>query len=242
MANKDKIPDATMETLARTFFKEASSYGFRQADYVRFVNMMLDYAMTHEFVNHEDKEKPTPSMQEIIDRFRGTQSMSLPLIGARIKIRFYQDSDRKLFNRWIKDEAGQNFMLSRTTARSLPLKQLLTNESNIVGVITLKDDTPIGAVAYLGYDVQHLKAELRKLIGEPGMRGKGYAKEATELWIRYGITSLDLKKIYVNTFETNIRNVRLNEELGFRVEGILRNEVFLNGEYKDVLRMSLWRE
>jgi len=108
--------------------------------------------------------------------------------------------------------------------------------------VTLMDDTPIGAVAFLNYDVMQFKAELRKLIGEPNMRGKGLGKEATRLWIRYGTETLDLKKIYLNTLDTNIRNIRLNEEIGFRVEGILRNEVFVDGKYKDLLRMGLWRE
>ena len=47
------------------------------------------------------------------------------------------------------------------------------------------------------------------------------------------------KKVYLRTVETNIRNIKLNEELGFKVEGILRNEVILNNAYYDVLRMGL---
>ena len=39
------------------------------------------------------------------------------------------------------------------------------------------------------------------------MRGKGFAKEATKLWIQYGITKLDLKKIYLDRLDTNIRNI-----------------------------------
>ena len=86
----------------------------------------------------------------------------------------------------------------------------------------LPDGTPIGCVAFLDYDADQRKAELRKLVGDPAQRGKGYGKEASALWIRYGLTTLGLKKIYLNTLETNIHNVHLNEELGFRVEGILR--------------------
>jgi len=71
------------------------------------------------------------------------------------------------------------------------------------------------------------------------MRSKGFAKEATKLWIHYGITKLGLKKIYLNTLYTNIRNISLNEELGFKIEGILRNEVFFDERYHDVSRMGL---
>ncbi len=119
-------------------------------------------------------------------------------------------------------------------------EKLIEDDLNIIGVITLLDQTPIGIMAYLDFDsIQH-KAELRKLIGEPGMRGRGFGKEATKLWIQYGTQGLELKKIYLNTLNTNIRNIKLNEELGFKVEGILRNETLIDGKYHDVLRMGLW--
>jgi len=70
----------------------------------------------------------------------------------------------------------------------------------------------------------------------------GLAKEATKLWIEYRILALGLKKIYLNTLFTNVRNIRLNEDLGFQVEGILRNEIFFEGKHYDVLRMGLWRD
>jgi len=96
-------------------------------------------------------------------------------------------------------------------------------------------------MAFLNYDRKYKKAELRKLIGVPKLRGKGLGKEATKYWIQYGFTELGLNKIYLNTVDTNIRNIKLNEELGFKVEGILRNEILIDGNYHDVLRMGLCR-
>lgn len=72
------------------------------------------------------------------------------------------------------------------------------------------------------------------------MRGRGCAPEATRLWIRYGSRALGIKKIYRNTLRPNIRNIKINEQFSFEVEGILRNEVFFDGEYHDILRMGLW--
>ena len=129
--------------------------------------------------------------------------------------------------------------MSRSTARKTTLNNLINTVSNVFGVVTLPDNTPIGLVAFLDYDTLQRKTELRKLIGDPKMRGKGFAKEATKLWIQYGITKLGLKKIYLNTLDTNIRNIKLNEELGFEIEGILRNEVFFDDKSHDVLRMGL---
>ncbi len=232
------LPEPTIEALARSFVKEGASYGFKQIDYVRFVNILLDYAMGEESNKKLSAHLKYNNIQKYLDEL-----VTPPLIGEHIKVRLMnKKKDRDLFEKWLKDNTGKRFLLSRITAREMSINELLSADSNIIGIITLLDDTPIGSVAFLNYDVNHLKAELRKLIGNLNYRGKGYAKEATKLWIEYGFSSLDLKKIYLNTFDTNIHNIRLNEELGFRAEGILRNEVFVDGEYKDVLRMGLWRE
>ena len=164
----------------------------------------------------------------------------LPLCGKRLFIRKPSPlDDKNLFEKWVAEKDGRYFLLSRSTAQSLSIDQVLYDERNITGVITLQNGISIGAVAYLNFDANQHKAELRKIIGEPEYRGKGYAKEATILWLKYGIQVLGLRKIYLNTLNTNIRNIKLNEELGFKVEGILRNEVLIDGSYHDVLRMGL---
>jgi len=232
------VPDPTLEALARSFVKEGTSYGFKQIDYVKFVNVLLDNVM-----GEENKTKISSNLK--FDRIEQdlNELVSPPVVGKNIIVRLMdKKKDRKFFEQWLKDDAGKRFLLSRITAREMSIDELLNADNNIIGIITLKDETPIGSVAFLNYDVNHLKTELRKLIGNIKYRGKGYAKEATKLWIKYGFCNLDLKKIYLNTFDTNIRNIRLNEEVGFRVEGILHNEVFVDGEYKDVLRMGLWRK
>ena len=127
-------------------------------------------------------------------------------------------------------------------AKTISYEQLCNSDANLIGLIMFNDNHPIGLMAYLDVDYGQFKAELRKMIGEPEFRGRGLAKEASALWIDYGFSTLNLQKIYLNTLNTNIRNIRLNEELGFRVEGIMRNEVYFDNCFHDVLRMGLCRE
>ncbi|MGA1865820.1 MAG: GNAT family N-acetyltransferase [bacterium] len=230
---KKEIPQATIEMLARSFFRESYSYGFRQVDYLRFVNLLLDYAMKN--------KKKTKAPEESKNELKDPKAISLPLKGQRIIIRDLDASkDRINFEKWLEDEYGRYFLLSLTTAQAISFDDLIDKSYNIITIICLADYTPIGSVGFLNYDPIQKKAELRKLIGESKMRGMGLAREATQLWIQYGIKNLNLKKIYLNTLNTNIRNIKLNEELGFQVEGILRNEIFFDGKYHDLLRMGLW--
>lgn len=232
---RDTLPEATIEAIARSLFKEGQQYGFRQVDYLRLVSHLLDLSGRGEERDRQpDREMKSPHL---------TVPPRMPLDGKGIRIRaFDAATDRALLARWLEDEHGKYFLLSSVTAQTLDIDQILRSDQNILGVIILPDATPIGMMAFLDVDRWQQKAELRKLIGEPPYRGRGFARQATTLWIHYGLSGLGLKKIYLNTLQTDIRNIRLNEALGFRVEGILRKEYYIDGEHHDVLRMALLSE
>jgi len=230
------IPDTTIEALTRNFYKESIEYGFRYEDYLKFVNVLLEYAI--EFKNGNNDLKKNETITDDMD----LENFALPIETKNLIIRKCElDTDRAIINEWSKDNYGGYFLLSMTSAKHYTVDQILNDESNILAVIAEKDNLPIGLMAFLNYDRKYKKAELRKLIGVPKLRGKGLGKEATKYWIQYGFTELGLNKIYLNTVDTNIRNIKLNEELGFKVEGILRNEILIDGNYHDVLRMGLCR-
>lgn len=226
------IPEATIEAVARSLYRETNHYGFKQVDYLRFVNLLLDMSL-----------KTDENKLNLLSEIKyDNEILKIPLIGDRVDIRhFDKKNDIELLDKWVDDNKGRYFLLSRLSAKKLTIENLIENKQNFFGVITLKDKVPIGLLAYFNIDHFQHKAELRKLIGEPAYRGKGFAKEATKLWLQYGISTLKLKKIYLNTLDTNIRNIKLNEELGFKVEGILRNECYIDGKYHDILKMGFWR-
>jgi RimJ/RimL family protein N-acetyltransferase len=232
------MPDATLEVLARSLQKEGVQYGFSKLDFIRFVNVLLDIAIM-------DSGNPSSTTTSTGDD--GTCTTAPPMTGlpsasGRIQLRrFHFDFDADLMFRWLEDPHGRYFRLSCATARYKSCEELLECNSDQLAIVTLRDGTPIGAMAYLDYDPEQGRAELRKLIGEPAARGLGYAREATQLWIRYGFEVLKLRKIYLHTLDTALRNIRLNESLGFVVEGILRNEIVFEGVARDVLRMGLCR-
>ncbi len=227
-----KITDTTIEALSRNFFKEAATYGFRYEHYLKFVNVLLDLALSQNGIS-KMHEKQSEDTEEIIYK-------KFPIQGKDISIRKYDsDKDFKLVNKWLKDKFGKYFLHSLITSSKSTINDLLSYEHNMHGIIMDSTGNEIGLVSYLNIDSNVHKAELRKIIGDPSERGKGYGKKATQLWMNYGKNKLKLKKIFLYTVETNIRNIKLNEELGFKVEGILRNEVRIDNKYHDVLRMGI---
>lgn len=232
----NQIPIATIQAFARSIFREASKYGFGQLDIIRLVNELMDYCADQEgeAVRLTDKhELPT---------LLASEASHLPLTGKRLMIRpFAAESDIAILETWLSDKYGRYFVLSSTSAHSVSIEELVNGERNHLGVITTLEGKPIGALAYLDLDFDQKRAELRKLIGDAEYRGAGLAEEATRLWIAYGFNALCLEKIYVSTLQTHINNIKLNEKIGFRVEGLLRDEVLIEGTRHDVLRMGFCR-
>ncbi len=231
--DRGPLPSQTLEAVAKTMVRQAREYGFSREDFVRFVNLLLDLAF-------EDKEGYIPPA---VNRDGAEPGENPPddfsIEAKRVNIRRYRDEDYPLLEKWVSDPEGRLFLLTRTSSGAPDdLKTLLASPSSVFGIVNLEQE-PIGALAYLDLDPVQGKAELRKLIGEPQARGRGFAAEATRFWVEFGLTTLGLRKIYVHTLDTNLANIRLNERLGFRVEGLLREECYFDGEFHDLLRMSL---
>jgi RimJ/RimL family protein N-acetyltransferase len=230
---RKSIPEQTVQAFAKTICAEAERYGFSQIDLVRLINAMMDVSAA---ADAGDSAAPA----ELSSASAEMSVAGFPLKSKRLTIRPADpDDDKALLESWMADQYGRHFLLSSSTAQRMDLDRLLRNERNAVGMILNADDRPIGSVAFLDIDMLQKRAELRKLIGVPEARGMGIAEEATRLWIQYGGENLGLEKIYVSTLQTHLRNIQLNESIGFRVEGVLHREILIGGERHDVLRMGL---
>ena len=145
----NRIPVQTIEILARNSFRECLLYGFKLWDYVRFVNMLLRNSIENNW------DLPSFSENENDDKYIDVNlSFSLlSLNGKRIKIRVFEKTqDMDLFEKWLDDKNGRHFLMPCSTARKTTLNNLIKSISNIFGVVTLFDNTPIGSVAFLHHD------------------------------------------------------------------------------------------
>ena len=57
----------------------------------------------------------------------------------------------------------------------------------------------------------------------------------------YAFSVLNIHKLYLHVDRDNARAVRIYERCGFRPEGVLRDEFFVNGRYRDAVRMCLFQ-
>jgi UDP-4-amino-4,6-dideoxy-N-acetyl-beta-L-altrosamine N-acetyltransferase len=109
-------------------------------------------------------------------------------------------------------------------------------------ICTRRDGSAIGTMGLSNIDFANQSAELGNcLIGDSDARGKGYAKAATQLMLKYCFKRLNMNRVYLYVYANNQPAVRLYEQCGFTLEGTLRAAQFEDGRYQDVLLMSILR-
>lgn len=118
----------------------------------------------------------------------------------------------------------------------------LRDDTEMLFVLFDSEGKRFGMVGLGDIDHKNQKAEFgRFLIGDPQMRGRGYGKLALEKIIKFGFDELNLRKIYLRVFADNDAAVCLYEKVGFRREGLLKDDHFSAGRWRDVLLMAVFR-
>ena len=112
-------------------------------------------------------------------------------------------------------------------------------------IIEIPDESsiykPIGDCEFSNFDWRSRKAEVGISIGEKSYWGHGYGTDAMRVLVNYGFNMLNLNRISLKVFSFNKRAIRSYEKVGFTVEGTLREEIYKDGKYVDVLVMGLLR-
>lgn len=96
----------------------------------------------------------------------------------------------------------------------------------------------IGLCALANIDRQNRKAELGYFIGSKH-QGMGYGSEAIRLILGFGFKRLELNRVYARVLVGNDRSAALLDSLGFRNEGVARQDVFHLGRYLDDFTFSI---
>ena len=112
---------------------------------------------------------------------------------------------------------------------------------NVVQMIicSLGTDRPLGSVYIRDIDRQHNTAEYGIFIGENEARGKGIGTAAAGLMLRYCFEEEKLHRVYLRVFADNMQAVRSYEKAGFVREACLKDDVCIDGEYRDIILMAV---
>jgi RimJ/RimL family protein N-acetyltransferase len=108
-----------------------------------------------------------------------------------------------------------------------------------IETLVKKEWVHIGSCGLHSVEQVHNVAEFGIMIGEKEYWHKGLAREAAKLVLKHGFENLNLNRIYLYVFATNPRAIKAYEAVGFAKEGVLRQGVYKNGRYIDLIVMSV---
>ena len=100
---------------------------------------------------------------------------------------------------------------------------------------------------FVGWINLHSKSERRGTFGFGisifrEYQRRGYAEEAVRILLRYCFYELRMQKCNSACIAINDGSIRLHQKLGFKQEGCVRRNIYLNGQFYDDLLWGLLRE
>jgi RimJ/RimL family protein N-acetyltransferase len=104
------------------------------------------------------------------------------------------------------------------------------------------DDKYIGYCSLMHLQNRYGNVELGIMIGDRTYWGRGYGREVVKLLLEYGFRYLGARRIDLTTHAKNERAIRCYLSCGFVEEGRPRKVVWIEGEYVDLVNMSILYE
>ncbi len=167
--------------------------------------------------------------------------------GELVRLRAYEKSDADALFRWFSDEEvtrwlGPPNLPSRAQQEKfIEMASVSGDDAKYFAIETL-DGKLVGDCGLRKIDWKSRKAEFFITIGEKQLWGKGFGSDALRIVIRLAFHRMNLNRLWLSTLADNSRAVRCYEKCGFVREGLLRQESFVDGKYRDVFMMGLLRE
>lgn len=112
-----------------------------------------------------------------------------------------------------------------------------TDPKHVYFKIVSNDKELVGCCGLHYVDWRLRSAEFGIFVGQE-TRGKGYGSEAIFLMFDYGFREMNLHKVWCEVYSNN-KAIGIYKKMGFKEEGILRDNYFCNGKYGDSIVMSI---
>ena len=112
------------------------------------------------------------------------------------------------------------------------------SQGDVRRFIALVKGKPVGYGLIKSIDQVHRSAEVGLCIASEHWR-KGYGRHLLEWLVELVLVTLNLHRCWLDTFADNEGAVRLYEAVGFKREGLLRENRLKDGCYRNSLIMSI---
>ena len=230
--------DQMLRLVSKGFYNELINYGVRKEEILRVASHLLDNLMAQE-------KKPEAGVQyynrmftldTVQDEWKERRQLAVqhatllplqPAVIARVV-------------EWLKNPAVRESFVPAFPEKERDLQKYFTHPTrDYFGIYY--NGQPVGIVGGENIDPLAGKLEMKKLVGESGLQGKGIGKRATFGFLYYAFMVLNLNKVYIHSRDINIHNINLNSRFGFELEGIFFEDIKVGERRQDIVRMALFK-
>jgi RimJ/RimL family protein N-acetyltransferase len=233
-----KQRDQMLRLVAKSFYNELTNYGVSEHEIINMASHLLDNLLAKE-------RKPAEGVQYYNGIFtlaavRDEWAKCKQVVVQHVTLRPLRLPDVSRISTWLKVPAVRESFVPQFPEKQSELRNYFADPTREYFGIYY-DDQLVGIVGGENIDLTAGKLEMKKLVGEPGLQGKGIGKRATFGFLYYAFMIRTLNKVYIHSRDVNIRNINLNSRFGFELEGVFLNDVTVGDKHQDVVRMALFK-
>jgi RimJ/RimL family protein N-acetyltransferase len=167
-------------------------------------------------------------------------------VGTKTYLRPLEHEDAPRIESWINDPEVTHTLAVYRPMNRLNEEEFIARVSNsehdvVLCIMVKETDAFIGLTGLHEIDFKNRHANFGINIGVKEAWGQGYGTEATSLMVQYAFETLNLNRVRLLVYENNPRARRTYEKVGFKQEGVLRQDRFHEGRYWDTVTMAILR-
>ena len=246
------IQKTLFRTVSRNLVRQLHEQGCSFSDLVGFANEILEEIAVVGTIG-KSMSPDTPSRERGAGENNVTKGQKVAgelhsagrvNLTSEAYLRHFAESDIEAVSQWKADKAVSASLAARALEKivSDPAHAVSEEKAALFVICRTTDDKVVGLIGFPRIEQETQQAEYVKMIGEPSERGKGFARLGTKVLLEYAFGFLNLNRVYLYTLDGNLRNVSLNQSLGFSFEGLLKQAVKVEDELRDVAIMALVRD
>lgn len=169
---------------------------------------------------------------------------TLRIEGERIYLRPITIEDTDSVLSWRNDKrVVQNFIYRKPITREEHLNWLeeKVGTGKVLQFIICDKETdmPLGSIYLQNFEEENHKAEEGIFLGNQQTSGKGIGSEAGKLLVKFAFEQLGLHKLTARVLAYNMASRRMHEKAGYIQESYLRDELYLDGKYEDLVFLGI---
>ena len=230
--------DQMLKLVAKGFYNEMTKYGVQKDEIVRVTSHLLDNLMS-------TPRQPDTNISYYNELFtlasvQNEWPAHRQLSVQHVTLRPLQSELIPRIAEWLETPSVRESFVPAFPGKEAELKKYFAEPAReYFGVYF--ENQPVGIVGGENIDRDAGKLEMKKLVGETGLQGKGIGKRATFCFLYYAFMILNLNKVYIHSRDVNVSNLNLNSRFGFELEGVFFEDVKAGNQRQDVVRMALFK-